>query len=125
MIPKQGVVIWGRCRERERGICRKWDECDGVVCVGFDDEDGRFDRFALIGDREIEDDIVSGEIEEIKKRIVYCLYLFPTNQFSNFFKVPQNHLLFVEVFFVPGCGAGCCEVVVVWNGDRPTIEDEV
>ena len=25
-----------------------WDECDGVVCMGFDSYDGGFDQFVLI-----------------------------------------------------------------------------
>ena len=44
-----------------------WDECDSVVCVGFDGEDGGFDKFVLVGDGEIEENVVSGGIEEIAR----------------------------------------------------------
>ena len=33
--------------------------------MGFDGEDGGFDKFVLVGDGEIEEDVVSGGIEEI------------------------------------------------------------
>ena len=32
-----------------------WDESDGVVGVGFNGEDGWFDKFVLIGDGEVEE----------------------------------------------------------------------
>ena len=44
-----------------------WNECDSVVGVGFNGEDGWFDKFVFVADGEIEEDVVSVGIEEITR----------------------------------------------------------